>query len=124
MYKKVSIIVLIVVLIASLFMARSAINITFDHDYEKFFPPEDTATEFFMEHRKMFETDNDFVLIGIENDEGVFEKSFLERVEKYTQELKDFSYVRTIISPVNLKEPIKDPLMGKVFQRPVLRYKN
>jgi len=82
-------------------------GIQFDYDFEAFFPEGDPETEFYQDFRDKFETDNDFVIIALDNDEGVFQKNFLLRADSLTSELKKLPYVTNVISPTNFKEPRK-----------------
>ena len=40
---------------------------------------EDSETEFFFDHRQKFESDNDFLLIAIENESGIYDLDFLKK---------------------------------------------
>ena len=42
-------------------------QLKFDYDFEDFFPKNDPETEYFLEFRKSFETDNDFFIVALEN---------------------------------------------------------
>ena len=81
-FKKYVWISLICFLVVSVFFGYQITNLKFDYDFEKFFPIDDGETDFFFDYRDKFESDNDFLLIAIENDAGAFEKGFLEDVEQ------------------------------------------
>ena len=60
-------------------------------NFEKFYPQNDPETTFFEEHRKKFSSDNDFLLVAIKNNEGVFRKDFLLQVKEMEEVyLEDF----------------------------------
>jgi predicted RND superfamily exporter protein len=40
-------------------------QLKFDYDFEDFFPKNDHETEYYLEFRKSFETDNDFFFVAI-----------------------------------------------------------
>ncbi len=78
-------------------------KIQFNYDFEAFFPNEDNELEVYQTHRNRFEWDNEFVLIGIENKAGIFKKDFLQKVESFSNDLKNIRYADRIISPTNIK---------------------
>ncbi len=90
----------LLLLCLTIFFGYQVSNLKFDYDFEKFFPAEDEDADFFYEHRKKFEFDNNFVLVGIENTDGVFQKDFLLRLDSLTkafqQNLPYLSGVRSI----------------------------
>lgn len=71
---------------------------SFDYDFEKFFPLEDSETSFFYEHRAKFESDNDFLLIAIENKDGIFHLDFLRKVDRYVEQLSKLDMVKSVTS--------------------------
>lgn len=123
MYKKLSITILFIILGLTAFFAYRTSKIAFDYNFETFFPKNDKDTDFFMEHRKRFGTDNDFVLIGLKNNSGIFNYSFLEKVQQLTDTLKHIPDVKAVISPTEILEVIRDPLMGVPSELPYLRWK-
>ena len=71
-------------------------DVKFDYDFEKFFPIDDPETKFFFEHRAKFESDNDFLLIAIENKKGIFDLNFLKKVDRYAKEIGKQELVTSI----------------------------
>lgn len=124
MYKRLSIIILIVAGVITGLAAWRITKIGIDYNFENFFPRNDEDTDFFNEHRERFGTDNDFILIGIKNSEGIFKKEFLNKVKKLTDTLKTVYNVKEVVSPVTIKETVRDPLMGFTNEIPYLRYEN
>ncbi len=66
------------------FFAYNLKDIRLDYDFEKFFPMSDEETEYFFEYRKKFTSDNDFVLVAVPNEKGIFDKDFLKKVDQLT----------------------------------------
>lgn len=92
-------------LLASLgFFLYQALQVDLDYDFEKFYPTDDPETSFFLDYREKFESDNDFLLISIENEGGIFDLDFLKKVDKFTSELEKVKDVKTIMSITNQKE--------------------
>ncbi|HKK40433.1 MAG TPA: MMPL family transporter, partial [Cryomorphaceae bacterium] len=118
--KRNSVIALILLLAISAFFGSTLPDTGFDYNFDKFFKPDDQATEYFKIHRDTFSTDNDFVLVGLVNEEGVFEPEFLTKVEKLTADMAKMPHVISVTSPTNAKIRVREPLTGTVFQRPLL----
>lgn len=85
-------------------------KIKFDYDYEQFFPKGDPDYAKYKEHIARFETDNDFFLIGLKNQSGIFEREFLEKVDSLSEGLKRLDMVESVLTPTRFKNPIIGPL--------------
>lgn len=116
--------VLIALVILSGLNIWLAANLGFDYDFENFFPQNDPDTDFFKEFRSHFESDNDFLIVGLHNDEGVFDPAFLEKADSLARVIDKVLHIDTVISPTRMKVTTRDPLMGMVFERPLLRIDN
>jgi predicted RND superfamily exporter protein len=104
--KKISILTLIGISLITAVFIYALTSIQFDYDFEKFFPESDPDTEYFNEYRKKFETDNDFVLIGIVNKKGIYQKDFLIKVDSLTHQLAKLKNITNSVSITNYEEPI------------------
>jgi predicted RND superfamily exporter protein len=118
--KRNSVFALILLLAISAFFASTLPNTGFDYNFDKFFKPDDQATKYFQIHRDTFSTDNDFILVGLVNEAGVFETGFLTEIEELTAALKEMPHITSVLSPTNAKVRVREPLTGSVFQRPLL----
>ncbi|EMR00744.1 efflux RND transporter permease subunit [Cesiribacter andamanensis] len=105
----------LITLVLAFFIGR----LGFDYNFENFFPTQDKDLDFFLSYREAFENDNDFLLIGIQNREGIFQQEFLQRLDTVTRQLDSLSLTRQVLSITNLKNPIIGPL--GVLQPPALR---
>lgn len=112
--------VLIAISICSLFLLWRVSNIGFDYDFESFFPQDDPETAFYLDFRDHFETDNDFVLIGIENDAGIYKQDFLTEVDRLVEDLLLIPNVETVLSPTRIEEPIRFGIT--TIRKPLLRW--
>lgn len=101
---KNSILVLIGVTLFTVVCFISMFSLKFDYDFEKFYPEDDPATQFFEDYRKTFSSDNDFLLIGLRNEKGVFEKDFLLEVREMVNELDTIENIDTVISLTRMKK--------------------
>ena len=97
-------------------------DLKFSYEFEDFFPDEDKELSVYNEFRNKFEHDNEFVLIGIEKKEGIFDKIFLERIDSLSKKLKSIPDIKNVSSPTNINQL----LLGGILPRkiPVLRFKN
>ncbi len=102
-------IVLLVVFCVTLFGAMHLPKLAFNYDFERFFPKGDDDLEFYLEHRALFESDNDFLLISIENKKGVFNLDFLNKVKALSDSIKRLELVHSVISPTSIARYIKGP---------------
>lgn len=121
MTKKWAVFFLFAVVAATVLFGLTLPDTKFDYDFDKFFKPDDEPTQYFNNHRDIFGTDNDFILIGVVNQGGVFDPSFLSEIEKLTAEVKELPYVKDVISPATLDNYVREPLTGTIFQTKVIR---
>lgn len=110
MYKSIARITLIVLLVISTLGVYFTTHLKFDYDFEKFFPLGDEDLEFYLHYRQQFENDNDFLLVGLRHDEGIFQQEFLQRLDTLTKSLEALPQVVSVQSPTNLTRPILSPM--------------
>lgn len=82
----------------------------FDYNFESFFPYGDNELEFYLKFREKFEYDNEFGLLAIENKAGVFNSTFLKKIDALTDSLKHITHVNLVLSPTNLKKNVVAPV--------------
>lgn len=82
-------------------------NLKFTFDFDQFFPIGDPDLIFYQEFIKEFGTDDNFLLIAIENKETVFKKEFLERFHQFSLEAEKFKYTKNSSSLTTLFYPLK-----------------
>ncbi len=122
-FKKYAWISIIVIMSLTAFLGYKATTIQFDYNFEKFFPVNDDETDFFLSYRKQFTSDNDFLLIAIENDKGVFDLPFLKEVDKVTKELEKVEDVKFITSITNQEERFIFP-GGQSSAKPYINFED
>lgn len=81
-------------------------SVVFDYDFENFFPQDDVELSFYQEYRDQFGNDNDYLLIALGHEKGVFDTDFLNRADKLNNEIKALALVENTVSLLDLKEPI------------------
>lgn len=84
--------------------AFSITRLRFDYDFEAFFPNEAEELNEYNEFRNTFEYDNEFFLLAIENKSGIFDSVFLARVHDFSEDLRSLKDVKSVMTPLNLKE--------------------
>lgn len=117
-YKKISRLVLASLALVMVFLAFSATQLQFDYDFEKFFPQEDDGLEFYKKYRETFENDNDFIIVGVVNKQGLFNSTFFTQLQEFTDELKTLPHLREVISPLELKYIEVNPMGLGFRERP------
>lgn len=73
-----------------------------------------------MDYREEFGNDNDYVLIGLINRDGVFEESFLNRVDSLTERLSQLPQIDRVESPTRMKRVQWSILNGRPVELPYL----
>ena len=119
--KRYSVLALFVVILLSLFFGWEIQYISFDHDLEKFFPAQDPETQFFEQYREKYENDNDFILVGLVNESGIFDQDFLLQVDSLTNLIQTIPEVSTVYSPTQVKEYVRFSLDTKLTEIPFLQ---
>lgn len=84
-------------------------HLKFSFDFEQFFPEGDPDLEFFQDFIKEFETDDNFLLIAVENNPTIFEQDFLEKFHEFTLEVRNIPHVTRVQSLTTMDYPIKTP---------------
>jgi len=97
-------------------------NVRVDYDFEKFFPKSDPELDRYLEFRERFGYDNDFLMFGIEREQGVFDRQLLTRVDSLAAGLERLPLVMKVLSPTRMSEPIITPIGA--FETPYLRFWN
>ncbi len=68
--------------VLSLWLAATRLSFTFD--FERFFPEGDPDLEFFLDFRRKFEPDDNFLLLAVPSKDGVFKQDYLQRFDSLT----------------------------------------
>ncbi len=89
-FPKTIIILFFALSILGCFLAANRVQFVFD--FEQFFPEGDDDLNFFMEFKERFEPDDNFLLVGVHREEGVFEKEFLEDILDFSLSARRISF--------------------------------
>ncbi len=105
-YRILSIVVFILLALASIFQL---FDLKFAFDFEQFFPEGDEDLAFFQDFIKEFEADDNFMLVAVRRDSGVFEQDFLERFHDFTLKTRELPHVLESQSLTKFSYPIRTP---------------
>jgi predicted RND superfamily exporter protein len=120
--KTSNLLVILITVLLSFVAIWYALRLNFSYEFEEFFPDENAELSLYNEFRNKFEHDHEFVLIGIENSKGIFNKDFLTKVDSLTKILTSTEDIKQVISPTNLTEL----MLGGIIPRKslVLNFRN
>jgi hypothetical protein len=104
--------------VLSVFFVVSWQGVSFNYDFENFFQKEDPDLDFYQAYRETFQNDNDYLLLALENEQGIFDSTFLAKALAFSQELKQMEGVDEVISILDQKEPVISPF--GISYRPLL----
>ena len=121
-YRKPAFLVLTLVGLLTALAVYLVSQLNFDYDFESFFPQNDPETEFYMDFRKTFQSDNDYLLVGLKNEEGVFQEDFLIRSDSLIRDLKATKFITGVISVLDSIEMRRGGLLGEPYVFPPIKY--
>ncbi len=120
MYKKYSRLLLVLIGVITLAHLYFISTLSFNYDFDSFFPEGDFDVDYYKEFREKFENDNDYLLIALKNNKGVFEEEFLKKVHALTEDVKRVDDVVDAMSLTHLKNQIIS--RSGVFSVPFVHY--
>ena len=103
---------LAVVAALTLLAAWQALQVNFDYDFQRFFPANTPATDYYHTFTDRFGTDNNYVLIGLRHRAGLFDSTFLHQVDSLTHLLAELPETQHLLSPTNLRYYLREPFFG------------
>ncbi|WP_420318790.1 efflux RND transporter permease subunit [Ekhidna sp.] len=89
--------------------------VTFDFEFEKFFPKNHPDSRAYTKHVGQFGYDNDYLHIIIENDGWIFNEDFLKKAHTFEKSLNTIPDVRNVYSPLSLQHVVKSPTGLVIF---------
>lgn len=84
-------------------------QLQFSFDFEQFFPEGDEDLAFFRDFVENFEGDDNFLLVAIRREEGIFQQDFLERFHAFTLDTRDLPHVEESQSLTKFSYPVRTP---------------
>lgn len=95
----------LIALLGGVFLTK----LSFIFDFEQFFPEGDPDLAFFRDFIEEFESDDNFLLLAIENEPSVFDSSFLESFHQLSLAMREVPHVEKVQSLTMMDYPIKTP---------------
>lgn len=92
----------------------------FDYRFENFYPEGKNLLDEYENFTKDFEVENDFILVGIESESGIFDKVFLKKTSDLTEKLKQIEHVKNVLSVLTIKKWNTDGLIP--YAVPLIRW--
>ena len=107
--KKIRVIILVVFSLLTILSALQVSKVKFSFSFEQFFPKGDKDLEVFQNFVADFESDDNFLLLAVENKEGVFNQSFLQQFSDLCIQLRSLNYVKDVQSLTKISYPVLTP---------------
>ena len=121
--KKIIISVFLITVIQAFFITK----IELDYDFNKFFPEGDPDLEFYNNFIDKFETETNFLLVGIQHSPSIFDKSFLSKTDSLSKSIKKLDHVKDVTTITNFNYFMVSMSRGKVlstFQKKAINWQN
>jgi len=115
---------LIAIFILTIVFGYFASKARVDYEFEKFFPASSNEVDFFEDFRDRFGTDNDFLVLGIVEENGVMDTAFLKEIKHLIADFKKLNYVNDVLGGSSLKRISREPLSGNLIPKRLLRISN
>jgi predicted RND superfamily exporter protein len=115
MTKRRAYLTLIMLSIFTLILGYYATQARVDYEFEKFFPSSSNEVSFYGDFREQFETDNDFIMLGIEESNGVMDSLFLTNIKSLIDDLKNVQNIDDVRGGTSLKRIRREPLSGNLI---------
>jgi uncharacterized protein len=84
-------------------------GLRFSFDFEQFFPRGDSDLAFFREFIQEFESDDSFLLIALEREEGIFDSAFLAQAHDLSLKVRQLPHVVESFSLTQVAYPLRTP---------------
>ncbi|MEQ8705689.1 MAG: MMPL family transporter [Phaeodactylibacter sp.] len=84
-------------------------QLQFSFDFEQFFPEGDEDLEFFRDFIDNFEGDDNFLLVAVRREQGIFEQDFLERFHDFTLATRELPHIEESQSLTKFSYPVRTP---------------
>jgi predicted RND superfamily exporter protein len=84
-------------------------RLKFSFNFDQFFPKNDPDLNFYKDFIEEFEPDNNFLLVAVKHEDGVFNKDVLNRFHELSIEARDLPGVIKTQAITQLSYPIKTP---------------
>ncbi len=118
MNRKLAIATLIILALITAGLASQLTKLKFNYIFEDFFPVDDPDLITYKEFVKKFENDNDYLLLGLIEEQSIFNETFLMKVDQLTNQLNNLEGVKSATSITTIEKPLISP--AGVFSIPLV----
>ncbi|WP_420581139.1 efflux RND transporter permease subunit [Reichenbachiella sp.] len=108
--KQTSIYSILIALLLLGFLAFQIPNLQFDYELENFFPTDDPDLTYYEKFTETFSYDNDYLLLGFEATNGIFDSTFLSQIDSGLTLTEKLPSSMQVYSPTSLKYLAKTPM--------------
>lgn len=84
-------------------------KLSFDFEFEKFFPNDHPDSQLYQVHKDQFGYDNDYLQVIIENKGGLFQPAFIKKATAFEKSLRGIKDVQNVYSALSLRHIINSP---------------
>ena len=84
-------------------------QLNFQYNIDRFFPSDNKHLTFLKQYQDRLEQDDNFLLIGFDRQESIFDSAFLHKVHRFGDSLQQLPAVQRVTDLTRIKEPIKGP---------------
>ena len=109
MLKRTRIAIIVAFTLMALYSLTFMFKLNFQFDFESFFPKNDPDLALFKDFIKDFETDDNFLLIGLKREDGIFDQKFLEDLHDLTLKSRDLPHILEAESITKFAYPVVTP---------------
>ncbi len=106
---RIRIAIILVFVLLSAISGYYVTQLRFSFDFEQFFPQGDEDLAFFREFVKEFETDDNFMLIAVRREQGIFYQPFLQQFHDFTLQTRSLPHVVQSTSLTMFGYPVRTP---------------
>lgn len=108
--KRTSIFSILFAIIILGFLVLQLPKLQFDYELENFFPNNDPDLKYYEEFSQTFGHDNDYLLLGFESTNGIFNQAFLTNIDSGLTKIEKLQPSRQVFSPTSMKSVAKTPM--------------
>ena len=110
MYRRTAYGVIAILAIVTAFLMWQLPSLQFNYVFEDFFPVDDPELEYYQEFKKQFGEDNDYLLLAVESQKGIFNSAYLQNIDTITRRLSGLDGTVSINSLTNTEQPVIGPI--------------
>ena len=111
--------ILVLVLSVTIYAAFQLADLKLVLDFSNYLPANSPELKFYNDYRDDFGTKDDFLTIGIYRSGGIFDSTFLHKINRFTDSCRALPFVSRVNSLTTLSQPVKSPF--GMITRPLLR---